>query len=212
MKYFTRILILILTISYSNTILSQKKKKIVISGYVKDSLNKPISGCIIYIDEIKQKRKTNRKGFYSLKLKNTPKKLLFYSYRHGITEIDFPGKSNIDITFKKMGTKQKEKFEKIKNSDSTNKNRYRFTNIYSYLRGQVPGVRVFSDNKIIVRGITSLLGSNEPLFILNKMAVNKDALESINPNDIKSVKVLKGSETSIYGVRGAAGVIVITTY
>ena len=36
-------------------ILSQKKKKIVISGYVKDSLNKPISGCIIYIDEIKQK-------------------------------------------------------------------------------------------------------------------------------------------------------------
>lgn len=209
MKYL-KIILLLVTIGFSTNLSSQKKEKIKISGFIRDSLNKPIEGCVIFIDNVKQKRKTNKKGFYNLKLKKAPKKLMFYSYKHGITEIDYPNKSNINVTFKKMGVKEKIKFEEL--SEKENKNRYRFRDIYSYLRGQVSGVKVFPDNTIIVRGITSLYGSNQPLFVLNKMAVTKDAMETINPNDIKSVKVLKGSETSIWGVRGAAGVIVITTY
>ena len=111
-----------------------------------------------------------------------------------------------------MGAKEKLKFNEFYKNEKENKNRYRFKDIYSYLRGQVAGVRVLPDNTIIVRGISSLKGSNQPLFVLNKMAITKEALEFINPNDIKSVKVLKGSAATIWGVRGSAGVILVTTY
>lgn len=205
-----KIALILFTICFNTNVFSQKKEKIKISGFIRDSLNKPIEDCVIFIDNIKQKKKSNKKGFYNLKLKEAPKKLMFYSYRHGITEIDYPNKSNINITFKKMGIKEKTKFKEV--SEKENKNRYRYRDIYAYLRGTVAGVKVNPDNTIIIRGITTLYGSNQPLYVLNKMAINKDDIETINPNDIKSVKVLKGSETSIWGVRGAAGVIVITTY
>jgi TonB-dependent SusC/RagA subfamily outer membrane receptor len=210
MKTSLKVIIIFFIFIISNSTFAQKKEKIKISGFVKDSLNKPIKDCIIFIDNIKQKKKTNKKGYYSLKLKSTPKKLTYYSNRHGLTELNFPNKRNIDVTFKKMGVKEKLKFKEIEESE--NKNRYRFKDIYSYIRGRVAGVRVLPDNTILVRGITSLKGSNQPLFVLNKMAINIEGLEYINPNDIKSVKVLKGSEATIWGVRGAAGVILITTY
>ena len=211
MKIFKLLVILVILFTINNSI-AQSKKIIKISGFVKDSLNKPIQNCAIFIDNIKQKKKTNRKGYYSLKLNKIPKKIMFYSIRYGLTEIDFPNKSKIDVTFKKMGVKEKIKYAELNKSEHKNNNRYRFKDIYSYLRGQVSGVRVLPDNTIIVQGISSLLGSNQPLFVLNKMAVNIDDIETINPNDIKSVKVLKGADASIWGVRGSAGVIVIKTY
>lgn len=210
MKKVLKVIFLFFIFLISTSTFSQKSEKIKISGFVKDSLNKPIKDCIIFIDDIKQKKKTNKKGFYSFKLKSTPKKIIYYSDKHGITEVNYPNKSNIDVTFKKMGIEEKFKYETIKELE--NKNRYRFKDIYSYIRGQVAGVRVLPDNTILVRGITSLKGSNQPLFVLNKIAITADALEYINPNDIKSVKVLKGADTTIWGVRGSAGVILITTY
>lgn len=209
-----KILLILLTVCFVNNTHAQKNKKIKISGYVKDSLNNPIANCVIFVDNIKQKKKTNRKGYYVLKLKRIPNKLMFYSNKHGITEIDYPNRSNIDITFKKMGIKSKNRFAEIEKNEQKNLSRHRFKDIYAYLRGRVSGVTVSPapQNIIIIRGITSLKGSNEPLFVLNNMAVSKDHLETINPNDIKSVKVLKGAATTIYGVRGAAGVILITTY
>lgn len=212
MKTTLKIILVFFTIMVSSTTFSQKKEKIKISGFVKDSLNKPIKDCIIFIDNVKQKKKTNKKGFYNIKLKHAPKKITYFSRNYGVTEIDYPHRRNIDVTFRKMGSQEKVKFIELNKDDKQNKNRYRFKDIYSYIKGQVPGVRVRADNTILVRGITSLAGSNQPLFVLNKMAINKDELEYINPNDIKSVKVLKGSEATIWGVRGSAGVILITTY
>ena len=64
---------------------------------------------------------------------------------------------------------------------------------------------------ILIRGIGSINASNEPLYILDGMRYN-GPLSMINPNDIVSVEVLKNpSETSIYGIQGANGVIVIKT-
>lgn len=64
---------------------------------------------------------------------------------------------------------------------------------------------------ILIRGINSINASNEPLYILDGMRYN-GPLSMINPNDIESVEVLKNpSETSIYGIQGANGVIVIKT-
>ena len=82
-----------------------------------------------------------------------------------------------------------------------------------------PGVQVTrtSDGGISVRirGFTSLHGSNEPLYVIDGVpleAVPGGALKGINPHDIESIQVLKDpSETTVYGVRGANGVIVIRT-
>ena len=64
---------------------------------------------------------------------------------------------------------------------------------------------------MLIRGINSINDSTEPLYIVDGMPYD-GPINMINSFDIESVKVLKDpSETSIYGMRGANGVVVITT-
>ena len=63
----------------------------------------------------------------------------------------------------------------------------------------------------MIRGITSYAG-NDPLVVIDGVSATIDDLNSVNPNDIKSVNILKDAAlASIYGVKGGSGVIVITT-
>jgi len=56
-----------------------------------------------------------------------------------------------------------------------------------------------------------LTGENRPLIVLDGKIVNNDTLESLDPNDIESIHVLKGkSATSLYGEKAENGVIMIT--
>ena len=87
-----------------------------------------------------------------------------------------------------------------------------YTNMYDYLRGKVPGVYVGPENSmssISVRGVSTVNGSTVPLVMLDGMEIND--LDAVSPYDVYSVSVLKDSSSSIYGVRGANGVILITT-
>jgi len=93
-----------------------------------------------------------------------------------------------------------------------------FTNVSQALAGEVAGVSVFntsgqpgSVSTVRIRGFGSVNGSQDPLYIVDDAPFG-GSLNDINPNDIKSVTVLKdASATSLYGARGANGVIVITT-
>ncbi|MCX2839080.1 SusC/RagA family TonB-linked outer membrane protein [Salinimicrobium sp. MT39] len=70
--------------------------------------------------------------------------------------------------------------------------------------GSAPNVRI--------RGITSLIGGNDPLVVVDGIQGNMDLLNQIPPSEIASVDILKdASATAIYGSRGAPGVIIITT-
>ena len=84
-----------------------------------------------------------------------------------------------------------------------------YNNMYDYLRGRVPGVIVGPGNSITIRGINSINASTEPLILVDGVEVND--LSNINPMDVYSVNVLKDASSSIYGVRGGNGVILITT-
>lgn len=85
------------------------------------------------------------------------------------------------------------------------------------LAGRVSGVVVTSapDGSIAVRirGGSSAFGNNAPLYVVDGMQIEagpNGALTGINANDIESIRVLKdAAETSMYGSRGANGVIVI---
>ncbi len=83
------------------------------------------------------------------------------------------------------------------------------------LQGQIAGVNVTSTSgspgagaNIRIRGVTTN-GDNRPLILVDGNVI--EDLSVINPSDIKSVNVLKDATAGIYGVRGANGVILITT-
>ena len=84
------------------------------------------------------------------------------------------------------------------------------------LAGRAAGVTVGSDNspggtsRMRIRGPASLYSSGTPLYLVDDVPVNN--LNAINPDDIASVEVLKdASATAIYGMRGANGVVKVTT-
>ena len=92
------------------------------------------------------------------------------------------------------------------------------TEISKALAGEVAGVNVInttgqpgSNATIYIRGYSSINGSSAPLYIVDGMTYDGD-ISSIDPSDIASTTVLKdATATSLYGARGANGVIVITT-
>jgi TonB-dependent SusC/RagA subfamily outer membrane receptor len=83
--------------------------------------------------------------------------------------------------------------------------------------GRVPGVQVYQmpgGLSVRIRGQTSIYGNNEPLYVVDGMPLepSPNGLLALNPSDIAKIQVLKDiSSTAIYGVRGANGVILITT-
>jgi len=81
---------------------------------------------------------------------------------------------------------------------------------------RLPGIQVSGSGRnarIKVSGSESFMAGTEPLFVLNGVSLSSYAqLQGlVNPNDIASLTVLKGSDASIYGSRGANGVIVVRT-
>lgn len=87
-----------------------------------------------------------------------------------------------------------------------------YNDIGEYLMGRVPGLTVMKTGttyKYIIRGLSSINSQTDPLFIVDGVEVMD--ISYLNPRDVKSVEVLKDSSASIYGTRGACGVILITT-
>jgi TonB-linked SusC/RagA family outer membrane protein len=85
------------------------------------------------------------------------------------------------------------------------------------LQGQVAGVQIINNDaspnaniSVRIRGVNSITAVSEPLVIIDGM--QGGSLSDVHPNDIESLEVLKdASATAIYGSRGSAGVILITT-
>jgi TonB-linked SusC/RagA family outer membrane protein len=108
-------------------------------------------------------------------------------------------------------------------------------NVINSLSGQVAGVQVnpsaagpAGSSFVVIRGNSSLTGTNQPLYVVDGVPIDNetlgtpslfggqrdfgDGIGGINPDDIESVSVLKGpAAASLYGARGAHGVIVITS-
>ncbi|MBF6640174.1 TonB-dependent receptor [Flavobacterium sp. J49] len=87
------------------------------------------------------------------------------------------------------------------------------------LQGRTAGVTIAmnagqpgASSTVRVRGITTLNGGNNPIWVIDGVIVDPGALGAINQSDIESIEVLKDAASSaIYGARSAAGVILVTT-
>jgi len=93
------------------------------------------------------------------------------------------------------------------------------TNLQNGLVGKVSGLNVSTvnngvnaDTRITLRGIRSLTGNNQVLLVVDNVPVPLDFINSINPNDVESVNILKGANASaLYGPDGVNGVLLVTT-
>src|SRR5690606_38557058 len=107
-------------------------------------------------------------------------------------------------------------------------------NVVNSLKGKVAGVHINptsggpgGSSYVVIRGNSSLTGNNQPLYVVDGIPIDNQTLDqassfsgydygdgigNINPDDIENISVLKGpSAASMYGARGANGVILITT-
>ncbi|HUP12826.1 MAG TPA: TonB-dependent receptor plug domain-containing protein, partial [Niastella sp.] len=105
------------------------------------------------------------------------------------------------------------------------------SNILNAMTGKVAGVQITSSSgtpgassRIVIRGVTSIIGNNEALIVVDGIPINNSETGAVNsgpgsnrlididPNIIESVNVLKGAAaTALYGSAGARGVVMITT-
>lgn len=85
----------------------------------------------------------------------------------------------------------------------------------NYLKGEVTGVLFNAnneDNPITIRGVSTIRSNRNPLLVVDGFPILEGSLKTINPNDIKSISVLKdAAAASIWGIRATNGVIVVVT-
>jgi len=206
---------------------TKRQKKITISGYVTDGNDKPLSGVTIIVDGVTLNKSTNSKGFYNIKVKPDIKSLMVYTLYNGGLEVEFKGKTKINFILEPNTSNEGKYIPKdqlvdlgygnaLKSNlassygviDGGQSDDFTYKNIFDMIQGQVPGV-VVSGSSITIRGTNSINSGTQPLFVVDGSTT--DAIDYINPRDVKSISIIKGSATAIYGVRGANGVILITT-
>lgn len=77
---------------------------------------------------------------------------------------------------------------------------------------QKTGEAGFEESTIRVRGVGTYAGDQNPLIVIDGIVRDMTAFNMLDPNDVEHVNVLKdASATAVYGVRGANGVIIVTT-
>ncbi len=226
-KIFSLTLIFIALTITSSVTAQSKKNKIIISGFVKDSLNVPMKGVSIFINNInsRKKAKTNSRGYFKIKAKQSPIKIIAKSRYYGIEETIYQNNNFVIIVFEKVNLSSNNNIEnfitKATSRKKKKKDKTYYLNMLNYLVDQ-PGV--YLEGKDIIRIIghgnsTSLLitpkfgvaPSPEPLFVIDGVVVNKNQVLSLRPNEVDSVSILKHGDAAIYGVQGANGVIKIRT-
>ena len=209
----------------------KSNKKIKITGVVVDASSRPVVGAIIMVDEEKTDVVTNSSGEYTIKVLPTAKTITVLSLFDNIVKAtDINGKTVVNIILDKAGTnkaaqltKENESVdigygttgkERSSNSGSraslNNARSKSYTNIYDMIKSEVRGVQVIGTSIRLQQGTTSLTSSTEPLFVVDGTIV--DQINGLIPSQVRSISLLKGSATSIYGSRGANGVLVFTTY
>ena len=198
-----------------------------VTGTVTDAANEPLIGASVLVQGTSTGTITDMDGKYSISV--TPEAVLSFSYVGMTSQTIKVGTQNvINVTLKEdsqvlaetvvigYGSAKKRdltgSITNIKGEELANKPAM---NPLSSLQGKVAGVQIVnsgragSDPEIRIRGTNSINGY-KPLYIVDGLF--NDNINFLNPEDIESMEILKDpSSLAIFGVRGANGVIIITT-
>lgn len=210
-----------------------------------------LAGVNIKVKNANVGTQTDGNGAYSIKVGGDTTVLVFSYIGFETQEIKVGSRSKLDIALVQdtrqlgevvvtaLGIRREEKSigfgaQKLDGGELSN---VREANLVHSLSGKLAGVQVAGNTgsmggsaKINIRGINSIFGNNNPLFIVDGMPMENrntnsleqqrgaggydfgNSIQDLNPNDVDNVTVLKGAAaTALYGSRGSNGVIVITT-
>lgn len=234
-------LFLVLVVQYS---FAQEKT---VSGSVTDSAGLPLPGATVLIKGTTSGTSTDFDGNYSINVRQG--ETLVYSFVGYANQEIVVGTSNIidvslsedaqaleEVVVTAVGIKREKASigSAITTVDSETLNEGSQANISDAIKGKVAGVVISNastdpgaSSGVIIRGISTLGGSNQPLYIVDGVPINNGSNFSnslngaydfgrgsndLNPENIESISVLKGaSSTALYGSRAANGVVIITT-
>ncbi len=201
-----------------------------IRGTVTDENGEGLPGVSVVIKGSMRGSITDVTGKYELAVPG-PESVLIFSFVGYISEeVTVGNRASVDISMKVdqksleevvvvgYGTQRKTDVTGALSVISTKEFAQQpITRLDQVLQGRAAGVQVTQasgapggDARIRVRGANSVLGNNNPLYVIDGF-VGAD-FNFLNPSDIETIQILKdASATSIYGSRGANGVIIITT-
>jgi TonB-linked SusC/RagA family outer membrane protein len=190
----------------------------------------PISDVSVIVKGAKNGTATDASGNFSLIVTDTNSTLVISSVGYKSKTVDLEGRSEITVQLENSGPSELQQVVVVgygiqRKVDVTGAvshvngellAKQPVLTVTQALQGQVPGVQITSSGQpgsspqVIIRGTGSILGGADPLYIVDGIWTND--ITNINTSDIASVDILKdASACSIYGVRGANGVILITT-
>ncbi|RZL98650.1 MAG: SusC/RagA family TonB-linked outer membrane protein, partial [Pedobacter sp.] len=205
--------------------------QVAVKGKVVDELNTGLPGVSVMLKGSTSGTMTDADGNYSINVEGANAILTFSFLGYTTKEVAVGGQSVVNINLAPnsealeqvvvigYGTQRREAITGSVASIGGDKLRdVPSPNISQALQGRLPGVDISQTStkpgatmQIRIRGSRSLTADNNPLIVLDGIPF-QGSIADINPNDIKSVDVLKdASATAIYGSRGANGVILITT-
>jgi len=75
------------------------------------------------------------------------------------------------------------------------------------LRGRVTGLHFDPSGQLMIRGPSSIMGSSQPVFLIDQIQIDQSRFLLLDPNDIDRVEIYKGASTAILGIRGANGAL-----
>lgn len=220
----------LLVILPQNNLLSQTGQRKTVKGHVTNDKGEAVPNASVQVKGTTTGTTTNASGDYSVSVTGNATLVISYvgyedkEVRVGnSTTIDVqlsPSNKELDqVIVVGYGTQRKEAI--TGSVASINGNAMReipSANISQALQGRLAGVEMSQVStrpgaamQIRIRGTRSLSADNNPLIVLDGIPFI-GSIQDINPNDVKSVEVLKdASATAIYGSRGANGVILVTT-
>lgn len=216
----------------SYSLFAQKTaKRYEITGQVTDLNDQPLAGAIILVDNQSTSITTDSEGMYKVKVKAGARTISVFNPMNGQMEEEIGGRNVINFkltlgislpaTEKQQSTSdegdeivdvgygyasKKSMTTTVGKAEGGKKKFATYSSIFEMIKAEVSNVQV-EGTKIYIRGINSI-NNTDPLFIVDGIVV--PSIEDIRPSMVESITVLKGSDASIYGSRGANGVIMIT--
>lgn len=227
----TRILLFVgAWVVYATALFAQEKT---LTGHVHDASGEPVIGASVLVKGTANGTVTDVSGSYSLANVKRNDVIVFSFIGYDKQEISYTGQPVVDVVFQEdvkaidevvvIGYGSLNKKELSSSIVQVNKSDFQqgaMSSPMELLQGKVAGLSVNltsqanpnadMKNALQIRGASSLSASNEPLIIIDGIA-GAD-YQTLSSQDIESVTVLKDAgSASIYGTRGANGVILITT-
>ena len=225
-KVILFIIVSFITVAVSSG--QKNNKKIFVTGIVTDARQRPLIGALILIDGKNTNAVTDNCGIYKLKVRSDADSITIVTFTRGISTVPIEGRTKIDFVLggpdlskqnsanKPANDKQvdvgygnvnqKSLLTPVSTIDERSSKYATYKNIYEILKG-TPGV-IVKGNSVQIQGQSSINSGTEPLYVIDGMVV--ETVDGISPSMIESISVLKGASASIYGSRGANGVILVT--